>query len=149
MSSVVLRCIVDYNMYMSTRIRSITAREILDSRGQPTIEVDVILSDGTLGRAAVPSGASTGTHEALELRDGDAARYGGKGVLKAVANVRQTIARALKGVEADDQAALDARLNALDGSHSPPDELCSACRWRLRTRWRRAGACRCFSRSEG
>ncbi len=101
---------------MSTRIRSITAREILDSRGQPTLEAEVALADGALGRAAVPSGASTGTHEALELRDGDKARYGGKGVLKAVGHVKTTIAKALTGAEAADQAAIDARLNALDGT---------------------------------
>jgi len=93
-----------------------TAREVLDSRGQPTVEVDVVLAGGACGRAAVPSGASTGTHEALELRDGDAKRYGGKGVLKAVANVRGPIARALKGVDASKQAALDARLCELDGT---------------------------------
>ncbi len=100
----------------STRISAITAREVLDSRGQPTVEVDVILAGGACGRAAVPSGASTGTHEALELRDGDATRYAGKGVLKAVANVRGPIARALKGVDAATQAALDQRLCALDGT---------------------------------
>ena len=101
---------------MSTRIRAITAREILDSRGQPTVEVDVVLADGSLGRAAVPSGASTGTHEALELRDGDARRFGGKGVRRAVAHVRGPIARALNGVTADDQTRLDARLCELDGT---------------------------------
>ena len=101
---------------MSARIRTITAREILDSRGQPTVEVDVILTDGSRGRAAVPSGASTGTHEALELRDGDKTRYGGKGVLKAVANVNRTIAKALKGADPSDQDAIDDRLNRLDGT---------------------------------
>jgi len=101
---------------MSRRIRRITAREILDSRGQPTVEVDVMLSDGSVGRAAVPSGASTGTHEALELRDGNAKRYRGKGVLKAVSHVRGPIARALKGADAADQAGLDARLCRLDGT---------------------------------
>ena len=100
----------------STRIHNISAREILDSRGQPTVEVDVRLADGSLGRAAVPSGASTGTHEALELRDGTAGRYGGKGVRRAVANVRGPIAKALKGVDAAAQARLDARLCALDGT---------------------------------
>ena len=101
---------------MSTRIRSVTAREILDSRGAPTIEVDLVLSDGSLGRAAVPSGASTGTHEALELRDDDPKRYGGKGVQRAVANVRGPIAKALKGLDASKQAAVDAKLLALDGT---------------------------------
>ena len=101
---------------MSHRIRRVTAREILDSRGQPTVEVDVVLADGARGRAAVPSGASTGSHEALELRDSDDQRYGGKGVLRAVANVRGPIASALKGRDAADQAGVDARLNALDGT---------------------------------
>ncbi|MBI4342609.1 MAG: phosphopyruvate hydratase [Candidatus Omnitrophica bacterium] len=101
---------------MAARIRSLAAREILDSRGTPTIEVDVLLADGSIGRAAVPSGASTGTHEALELRDPGDKRYGGKGVRRAVANVRGPIAKALKGVDASRQAALDARLIALDGT---------------------------------
>ena len=100
---------------MSTRIQRIASREILDSRGQPTVEVDVVLADGSCGRAAVPSGASTGSHEALELRDG-AKRYGGKGVLKAVEHVRGPIAKALKGAEAGKQASLDARLLELDGT---------------------------------
>ncbi|MEA2679322.1 MAG: enolase, partial [Candidatus Binataceae bacterium] len=81
----------------STQISAICAREIIDSRGNPTIEVDVRLGDGTRGRAAVPSGASTGVHEALELRDGDPKRFGGKGVLKAVANVNGPISQALVG----------------------------------------------------
>ena len=100
----------------STFIAYIDAREILDSRGNPTVEVDVVLDDGAVGRAAVPSGASTGAHEAVELRDGDAARYGGKGVLKAVENVIETIAPALEGEDAADQAAIDAALVALDGT---------------------------------
>jgi enolase len=99
-----------------TEIAGIRAREILDSRGNPTIEVDVRLSGGALGRAAVPSGASTGIHEALELRDGDAKRYAGKGVLNAVRNVNEAIARALKGFDAANQSALDAALIALDGT---------------------------------
>jgi enolase len=99
-----------------TEISGIRAREILDSRGNPTVEVDVLLSGGALGRAAVPSGASTGVHEALELRDGDAKRYAGKGVLNAVRNVNETIARALKGSDAANQAALDAALIKLDGT---------------------------------
>jgi enolase len=96
-------------------IRSIQAREILDSRGNPTVEVDVVLSNGARGRAGVPSGASTGTREALELRDGDKRRYAGKGVLKAVAHVNTEIASALAGA-AVDQRALDAQMLALDGT---------------------------------
>ncbi len=101
---------------MSTRIKTLTAREILDSRGQPTIEVDVLLTDGSCGRAAVPSGASTGSHEALELRDTAEKRYGGKGVQQAVAHVRGPIARALTGYDAAKQAALDRRVCELDGT---------------------------------
>ncbi|MFN7924557.1 MAG: phosphopyruvate hydratase [Bryobacteraceae bacterium] len=97
-------------------IIKITAREILDSRGNPTVEADVTLADGSMGRAAVPSGASTGEHEALELRDGDDKRYLGKGVQKAVKNVNTTIARALAGMNAADQVALDAALLKLDGT---------------------------------
>jgi len=97
-------------------IESIEAREILDSRGNPTIEVDVTLDDGAFGRAGVPSGASTGIHEAVELRDGDKARFGGKGVQKAVANVRDVIAPQVLGMDASDQAGLDAALIALDGT---------------------------------
>ena len=82
---------------MMSTIKNVKAMEILDSRGNPTLEVEVELSDGSLGSAAVPSGASTGTHEAVELRDGDKTRYGGKGVLKAVANVNDAIARAVIG----------------------------------------------------
>ena len=85
---------------MATRIRNLKAREILDSRGQPTVEVDVLIADGSCARAAVPSGASTGSHEALELRDGDRRRFGGKGVRRAVANVEGPIARALRGFDA-------------------------------------------------
>ena len=98
------------------KIKSINAREILDSRGNPTIEADVVLDSGAFGRAAAPSGASTGTREAIELRDGDAKRYLGKGVLKAVANVNGPIREALLGREADDQRAIDDRLIALDGT---------------------------------
>jgi enolase len=97
-------------------IIDITAREILDSRGNPTIECDVTLESGAAGRAAVPSGASTGEHEALELRDADAKRYGGKGVLKAVANVNDTIAPALNGMEATDQIGIDRLMLELDGT---------------------------------
>jgi enolase len=99
-----------------TSIRNIVAREILDSRGNPTIEVDVRLEDGALGRAAVPSGASTGEHEAWELRDGDKKRYGGKGVKKAVANVDDKIAPTLKTWDARDQSKIDSKLIELDGT---------------------------------
>jgi enolase len=101
---------------MSTQITRIHAREILDSRGNPTLEADVILADGAFGRAAVPSGASTGTREAVELRDGDKSRYQGKGVKNAVANVNGAIADALKGFDAADQKGLDAKLIDLDGT---------------------------------
>jgi enolase len=100
----------------TTSIREIRAREILDSRGNPTIEVDVHLEGGGFGRAAVPSGASTGEHEAWELRDGDKKRYGGKGVSKAVANVNGAIFSAIKGWDARDQAKIDNRMIELDGS---------------------------------
>jgi enolase len=97
-------------------IRSIVAREIIDSRGNPTIEVDVTLDNGTLGRAAVPSGASTGTHEAVELRDGDAKRYGGKGVTKAARNVNEQISRALLEYDPSNQVEIDRTLISLDGT---------------------------------
>src|SRR6266446_7526831 len=99
-----------------TAIAAIHAREILDSRGNPTVEVDVRLENGALGRAAVPSGASTGAHEAVELRDGDPKRYGGKGVTKAVANVGDEIARRLRDFDVEDQAAIDEALIDLDGT---------------------------------
>jgi enolase len=99
-----------------TEIINVHAREILDSRGNPTIEVEVAVATGDVGRAAVPSGASTGEHEALELRDGDAKRYLGKGVRKATANVMDAIAPAVIGMDATDQAGLDARMLALDGT---------------------------------
>ena len=99
-----------------SQIIHVHAREILDSRGNPTVEADVILSNGTLGRAAVPSGASTGEHEAVELRDGDPQRYSGKGVLKAVHNVNDLIARALKGMDARDQGEIDRTLIEVDGT---------------------------------
>src|SRR5262249_52458400 len=98
------------------KIDRVHAREILDSRGNPTVEADVILTSGELGRAAVPSGASTGEHEAVELRDGDPKRYGGKGGLKAVANVNDLIARELKGMDALEQRTIDEKLIALDGT---------------------------------
>jgi enolase len=97
-------------------ISDIQAREILDSRGNPTVEVDVILSDGSRGRAAVPSGASTGDREAMELRDKDPARYGGKGVTKAVAHVNGEIASALRGQSASSQDVIDRALIDLDGT---------------------------------
>ncbi len=97
-------------------IKEIKAREILDSRGNPTVEADCLLSDGSFGRAAVPSGASTGEYEAVELRDGDKSRYLGKGVLKAVKNTNTEIAKALKGKDASDQNAVDALMIKLDGT---------------------------------
>ena len=97
-------------------IIEVTAREILDSRGNPTVEADVVLASGARGRAAVPSGASTGEHEAVELRDGDAKRYGGKGVRKAVANVLEKIGPALMGMDATDQMGVDRRMLDLDGT---------------------------------
>ncbi len=99
-----------------TTIKTIHAREILDSRGNPTLEAEIVLESGAFGRAAVPSGASTGAREAIELRDGDPGRYGGKGVSHAVENVNRTIADALQGTPADDQDALDSKLIALDGT---------------------------------
>ncbi len=101
---------------MTAAIQSITARQILDSRGNPTVEVDVVLEDGSFGRAAVPSGASTGEREALELRDGDAKHYGGKGVLKAVENVKTKITPILKGLDATNQEKVDQEMLALDGT---------------------------------
>ena len=99
-----------------TRIESVRASEMLDSRGLPTVEAAVTLDDGATGWAAVPSGASTGTHEALELRDGDAGRYGGKGVRTAVANVNENIASCIRGLDANDQQAIDAAMLELDGT---------------------------------
>ena len=101
---------------MSTRIESIHALEILDSRGSPTVQVTVVLDRGIEATSAVPSGASTGAHEAVELRDGDPARYHGKGVLQAVANVNEVIASALRGCDVSDQQDIDERLNKLDGT---------------------------------
>ena len=96
----------------------IIGRQILDSRGNPTVEVDVVLEDGSRGRAAVPSGASTGAHEAVELRDGDKARYLGKGVLKAVEHVNTEISEAVLGLDASEQAFLDRTLIDLDGTEN-------------------------------
>ena len=101
---------------VSSKIARIAARQILDSRGNPTVEADVVLEDGSRGRAAVPSGASTGEHEALELRDADKMRYLGKGVLRAVENVNTIIARAVRGLNVTDQVALDRRMIELDGT---------------------------------
>ncbi len=103
---------------MSLIIADIFAREIIDSRGNPTLEADVTLEDGSFGRAAVPSGASTGEHEAVELRDGDTSRYGGKGTLKAVANINEVIADALIGISADEQTQIDRLLIELDGTEN-------------------------------
>ena len=106
-------------------ISEIFARQILDSRGNPTVEVDVITDEGAVGRAAVPSGASTGIHEAVELRDGDKKKYLGKGVLKAVKNVNDTIAPILLGADVADQTGIDQLMSQMDGT---PNKSC----WRLR-----------------
>jgi len=104
--------------YTMTEILHIHGREVLDSRGNPTVEVEVILEDGAMGRAIVPSGASTGAHEAVELRDGDKGRYGGKGVLQAVANVNETLAEELVGFDALDQVTIDEYMLELDGTEN-------------------------------
>ena len=101
---------------MAVLIESIHAREILDSRGNPTVEADLHLSNGMMARAAVPSGASTGEHEAVELRDGDKGRYLGKGVRQAVRNIEETIAPALRGLDPTDQMGVDAAMIELDGT---------------------------------
>ena len=101
-----------------TRIETVVGRQILDSRGNPTVEVEIKLSGGATGRAAVPSGASTGVHEAVELRDGDKLKYGGKGVLQAVENVNTLLAQELKGADALDQVAIDQAMLELDGTHN-------------------------------
>src|ERR1700744_4386676 len=99
-------------------IADIIAREVLDSRGNPTVEADVILDSGAMGRAAVPSGASTGTREAVELRDGDRKRYGGKGVLKAVENINSVLQPALIGHDVTDQQGIDKKMIQLDGTET-------------------------------
>ena len=99
-------------------IVDVVAREILDSRGNPTVEADVLLESGSMGRAAVPSGASTGSREAVELRDGDAKRYGGKGVLRAVEHVNTEISEAIAGLDASEQAFIDKTLIELDGTEN-------------------------------
>jgi len=101
---------------MSTKIAKVHARQVIDSRGNPTVEADVILEGDVLGRAAVPSGASTGEHEALELRDADKSKYLGKGVLKAVGNVNGEIAKAVAGFDASDQRGLDHKMIMLDNT---------------------------------
>ena len=101
---------------MNSTIAGLTAREILDSRGNPTVEVEITLKDGSSGRAAVPSGASTGIHEALELRDQDPERYGGKGVLKAVENANTAIAELVTGMDATEQKLIDMKMIELDGT---------------------------------
>src|SRR5690242_14985562 len=98
------------------KLKSLVAREVFDSRGHPTVEVEAVAEGGARGRAIVPSGASTGRHEAVELRDGEPNRHCGKGVSRAIANVTHEIAPALDGIDLDDQSALDARLIALDGT---------------------------------
>ncbi len=108
-------------------ITSISALEILDSRGNPTLQVSVTLDDGTVGTAAVPSGASTGSHEALELRDGDAARYGGKGVRKAVANIEGPLAQAIVGMTVDSLLTVDQKIRATDGSDNKSNLGANAC----------------------
>src|SRR2546428_662374 len=107
-----------YNARAMFKIVEIFGREILDSRGNPTIEVDVYAESGALGRAAVPSGASTGAHEAVELRDGDKKKYLGKGVLRAVGNVNGSIFEAVKGVSVQEQSILDERMIELDGTEN-------------------------------
>jgi enolase len=126
-------------------IESIHAREILDSRGNPTVEAEVLLIGGEVGRAAVPSGASTGEHEAVELRDGDKKRYGGKGVARAVANINERIATEIEGFDALDQTEIDAALIALDGTPTNRNSVptpCSPSLWQRRGRRRRIWRCR-------
>lgn len=131
-----------------TTIAKILAREILDSRGNPTLEAEVTLDDGSFGRAAVPSGASTGTKEAVELRDGDKTRYLGKGVLHAVQNVNGTIAETLKGFDAADQQGLDRRLIDLDGTENKgawARMRCWVFLWPPRMPWPPRASSRCGS----
>jgi enolase len=130
---------------MATEITEIMAREILDSRGNPTVEVEVWLEDGAHGRAAVPSGASTGVHEALELRDDDKGRFGGKGVLKAVEHVNKEIAEELFGMDALDQIAVDQAMLDLDGTPNKSKLGANAIlgsAWPWRARRRKRWACR-------
>src|SRR5882672_4718806 len=111
-----IRFYSEFTNQTMSKIVDIQAREILDSRGNPTVEADVKLCCGTIGRAAVPSGASTGEHEAIELRDGDKKRYHGKGVMKAVENVMQTLGPSVIGLDSLDQAEVDRVLNEADGT---------------------------------
>src|SRR4051812_15731383 len=117
-AAVPLYCYAPARRKAMTAIVDVHARQILDSRGNPTVEVDVTLEDGSMGRAAVPSGASTGAHEAVELRDGDKSRWGGKGVGKAVEAVNGDIAEEVVGLDAEDQAEIDAAMIALDGTEN-------------------------------
>ena len=133
-----------------TAIIDIIGREILDSLGNPTVEVDVLLETGVMGRAAVPSGASTGKHEALELRDGDKKRYGGKGVLKAVAAVNNDLFEALVGIDVEEQVFIDNLMIELDGTPNKKRlgaMCCSASRWPVPRPLPRNPACRCTVRS--
>src|SRR5438874_11647846 len=107
-----------YNARAMFKIVELFAREILDSRGNPTVEVDCVLDSGALGRAAIPSGASTGSREAIELRDGDKKRFGGKGVLQAVKNVNEQIAAEVEGMDAREQAMIDLLMKNLDGTEN-------------------------------
>ena len=127
-----------------SQIEKVHARQILDSRGNPTVEVELALRSGAAGRAAVPSGASTGEFEATELRDGDKSAYLGKGVSTAVGNVNGEIAQAVRGLDAEDQQGLDRALIALDGT---PNTRSSACRCRPRTRRPARRGCRCGATS--
>ena len=128
-------------------IQSLLGREILDSRGNPTVEVECELQDGTCARAAVPSGASTGSREAVELRDGDSKRFRGKGVLQAVANVNEAIAPELRGRDARRQALIDQTMIELDGTSNKArlGEAILVCRWPWRAPPRPPADCRCFS----
>ena len=134
---------------MST-IVDIIGREIIDSRGNPTVECDVLLESGVMGRAAVPSGASTGSREAIELRDGDAKRYGGKGVLKAVENINTEISEAVLGLDATEQAYVDRTLIELDGTDNKANLAPTPC-WPSPWPWPaplpRNPACRCIATS--
>jgi enolase len=131
-------------------IVDIVGREILDSRGNPTVECDVLLESGTMGRAAVPSGASTGSREAIELRDGDKARYLGKGVLKAVEHINTEISEAVLGLDASEQAFLDKTLIDLDGTDNKSRlgaNAMLAVSWRWPAPRPRSPACRCTATS--
>jgi len=118
-----LRVLCSIKMFNNTKIKKIYAREILDSRGNPTVEVEVVLKDGSIGVAGVPSGASTGAHEALELRDGNKSRYGGKGVLRACANANEILAAGIIGKDALDQEEIDSLIRDMDGTLGANAEL--------------------------